>query len=82
MTGYTPDPWILRSLGVTIDPETGIPAHDPTTMETDVPGVFLAGVIAGGNRPNTIFIETGREHGPRIVEAVAGTLRGSPSVSG
>jgi thioredoxin reductase (NADPH) len=70
MTGYAPDPWILRSLGVKIDPETGVPAHDPATMETDVPGVFLAGVVAGGNRPNQIFIETGREHGPRIVRAV------------
>lgn len=82
MTGFTPDPWILRSLGVSIDPETGIPAHDPETMETDVPGVFIAGVVAGGNRPNKIFIETGREHGPRIVAAVAESLRRSPSVSG
>ena len=71
MTGYTPDPWMLRSLGVSIDPESGVPAHDPTTMETDVPGVFIAGVVAGGNRPNTIFIETGREHGGRIVSAIS-----------
>ncbi|HEX7120412.1 MAG TPA: YpdA family putative bacillithiol disulfide reductase [Longimicrobiales bacterium] len=78
MTGYTPDPWILRGLGVTIDPETGIPAHDPATMETDVPGVFLAGVVAGGNRPNKIFIETGREHGPRIVRAVLSASASAP----
>ncbi len=77
MTGYTPDPWILRALGVTIDPETGEPAHDPETMETDARGVFIAGVVAGGNRPNKVFIETGREHGPRIVRAV---LSGSPAV--
>ncbi|HEX6938538.1 MAG TPA: YpdA family putative bacillithiol disulfide reductase [Longimicrobiales bacterium] len=79
MTGYTPDPWILRRLGVTIDPETGVPAHDPETMETDVPGVFLAGVVAGGNRPNQIFIETGREHGPRIVRAVLGARASAPA---
>jgi hypothetical protein len=44
MTGYTPDPRLLQGLGVTVDPDTGIPAHDPATLETDVPGVFIAGV--------------------------------------
>jgi thioredoxin reductase (NADPH) len=70
MTGFTPDTRLLRSLGVTVDEETGIPAHDPETMETDVPGVFVAGVLAAGKDANKIFIENGREHGPRIVEAV------------
>ncbi len=70
MTGYHPDPTLLRQLGVTIDPATAVPAHDPDTMETDVPGVFIAGVMAGGNRPDRVFIETGRLHGPRIVQAV------------
>lgn len=70
MTGYTPNPWLLRELGVTIDPETGVPAHDPETMETDLEGVFIAGVIVGGNRPNQIFIENSREHGPKIVDAI------------
>ncbi len=80
MTGYTPDPWILRALGVSIDEETGVPAHDPETMETDVPGVYLAGVVAGGRRPNQIFIETGREHGPRIVSSVLATRSTAPGV--
>lgn len=81
MTGYTPDPWLLRELGVTIDAATGIPVHDPDTMETDVAGVFIGGVVAGGNRPNRIFIENGREHGPRIVRAVSAswTARGVPA---
>src|SRR5690606_5751445 len=70
MTGYTPNPWLLRELGATIDPETGAPVHDPETMETDLPGVFIAGVVAGGNRPNQIFIENSREHGPKIVGAI------------
>ncbi len=70
MTGYRPDPVLLRSLGVEIDDATGIPVHDPTTMETDVPGVFIAGVIVAGYDANKIFIENGRHHGPRIVEAV------------
>lgn len=70
MTGYHPDATLLRQLGVSIDPDTGVPAHDPDTMETDVPGVFIAGVIAGGNRPDQIFIEDGRGHGPRIIDRV------------
>jgi len=70
MTGYSPDPKLLRGLGVSIDPETGVPAHDPETLETDVPGVFVAGVVVAGNNPNRIFIENAREHGPRIVAAL------------
>ena len=71
---------LLRALGVTVDPDTGVPAHDPATMETDVPGVFVAGVVAGGNEPNRIFIENGREHGPRIVRAVAARLEARGAV--
>ena len=74
MTGWRADPRILRSLGVSIDEPTGIPAHDPETMETDVPGVYVAGVLAAGHDANKIFIENGREHGGRIVAALkAGT---------
>lgn len=71
MIGYVPDPGILLDLGVTIDEETGIPAHDPDTMETDVPGVFIAGVIAAGFDANKIFIENGKLHGGLIAETVA-----------
>jgi thioredoxin reductase (NADPH) len=70
MTGYCPDTTLLRGLGVGIDPETGIPRHDPATMETDVEGVFIAGVLAGGNRPDRVFIEDGRHHGPLAVRRI------------
>lgn len=72
MTGYCPDPRLLRDLGVRIDPETRVPAHDPETMETDVPGVYVAGVVVGGNRPDKVFIETGRLHGPAAVRHIRG----------
>jgi thioredoxin reductase (NADPH) len=72
MTGYTPDPRLLRSLGVSIDASTGIPAHDPATMATDVAGVYIAGVVAAGFDANKIFIENGKLHGPLIIEAIAG----------
>jgi thioredoxin reductase (NADPH) len=70
LTGWRPDPVLLRDLGVGIDEETGIPEHDPETMETNVPGVFIAGVLAAGNDANKIFIENGRAHGGQIVQAL------------
>lgn len=73
MTGFRPDYAFLASLGVSIDDRTGAPVHDPETMETDVPGLYLAGVIAAGRDGNRIFIENGRTHGPRVVEHVRRT---------
>jgi thioredoxin reductase (NADPH) len=70
MTGYTPDGVLLRSLGVTFDADTGIPHHDPETMQTNVPGVHIAGVLTAGFNANKVFIENGRGHGERIVAAV------------
>lgn len=72
MTGWRPDHTLLRGLGVRTGPRTGIPDHDPATMETNVPGVYIAGVIAAGYNANRIFIENGREHGALIAVAVAG----------
>jgi thioredoxin reductase (NADPH) len=70
MTGYTPDGTMLRTMGVTFDPVTGIPDHDPATMETNVPGVFVAGALTAGYNANRVFIENGREHGERIVGSI------------
>ncbi|HUF51013.1 MAG TPA: YpdA family putative bacillithiol disulfide reductase [Longimicrobiales bacterium] len=72
MTGYTPDGALLRSLGVAFDAVTGIPRHDPDTMQTNMSGVFIAGVLSAGFDANKVFIENGRGHGERIVRAVAG----------
>ena len=70
MIGYMPETGLLEQLGVPLDPATGIPAHDPATMETTVPGVFIAGVIASGYDANKTFIENGRGHGELIVRRV------------
>jgi thioredoxin reductase (NADPH) len=72
MTGFAPNVALLRALGVTIDPATGIPAHDAATLETDVPGVFIAGVVVAGYDANKVFIENGRFHGDRIVARLLG----------
>lgn len=70
MTGFRPEPGLLREAGVRIDPDTGVPAHDPETMETDVPGLFIAGVLSAGHDANRIFIENGREHGEQILRCI------------
>ena len=77
MTGWRADPLLLQQLGVEIDAASGIPAHDPTTMETNVPGVYIAGVLAAGHDANKIFIENGRHHGGLIVEALGVGREGS-----
>ena len=55
-----------------IDPATGMPAHDPATLETNVPGVFIAGVVVAGFDANKVFIENGRYHGDKIVARLLG----------
>ena len=67
MTGWQSDQKQLAMLGVSIDKETGIPSHNKNNMMTDVPGLYIAGVIAAGHNANKIFIENGREHGHLIV---------------
>ena len=71
MTGWRPDRTLLHGLGVATDPVTGIPSHDSATMQTNVPGVYIAGVIAAGYNANKIFIENGREHGALIAGHLA-----------
>jgi thioredoxin reductase (NADPH) len=70
MTGFHPDRDSLASLGVNVDPETGVPFHDCESMETPTPGLFIAGVLAAGKDGNSIFIENGREHGARILRSL------------
>lgn len=76
MTGWQADPGFLGGLGVGIDSETGIPSHDPTSMETNVSGVYIAGVLAAGHNANKIFIENGKLHGGLIVQHLSGSAGG------
>jgi thioredoxin reductase (NADPH) len=72
MTGYHPDFEFLERLGVRLEGEDRLPVCDPKTKESNVPGIYLAGVIVGGSRTNEIFIENGRFHGQLIAAALAG----------
>lgn len=67
LTGYHPDFDFIRSAGVDLDPVTLRPRCDPYTLETNVPRLYLAGVIIAGRNTNEIFIENGRFHGKQIV---------------
>ena len=77
MTGFAPNVDLLREVGVPIDEQTGIPSHDPATLETAVPGIFIAGVVVAGFDANKVFIENGRYHGDKIVARILG--RGVPA---
>ena len=72
MTGFAPNVDLLRQVGVSIDPVTGVPAHDDVTLETDVPGIFIAGVVVAGFDANKVFIENGRFHGDKILARILG----------
>ena len=67
LTGYHPDFDFLHGAGVELDPETCRPKCHPETLESNVPGIYLAGVIIAGYETNEIFIENGRFHGKQIV---------------
>ena len=63
MTGYQPDFSFLTKLGIELgDDENKTPVHDPESMETNVEGIYLAGVICGGLKTNKWFIENSRDH--------------------
>ncbi len=75
MTGYRPDHNFLTEMGVELDSETGRPAFSEHTMETNVSGIYIAGVIAAGYNNNEIFIENGRYHGGKIAASIADHIK-------
>lgn len=74
MTGYQPDTEFLRQNGIEFEAETRRPRTNEQTLESDRPGVYLAGVIVAGMHTNEIFIENGRFHGIQIAEDIASKL--------
>jgi thioredoxin reductase (NADPH) len=74
LTGYHPDYDFLRSVGIELSFEQLRPVCDPETLESNVPGIYVAGVIVAGSRTNEIFIENGRFHGKLIAAHLSGKL--------
>jgi thioredoxin reductase (NADPH) len=70
LTGHHPDYDFIQSLGIKLDPDSKRPVMDPNSLESNVPGIHLAGVIIGGRFTGEIFIENGRFHGKQIIDAL------------
>jgi len=74
LTGYQPDVEFMRRAGVQVEPRRLRPCCNPETLESNVPGLYLAGVIVSGLDTNEIFIENGRFHAKQIIPHLAASL--------
>lgn len=70
LTGYHPDHSLFAMCGIEVDSADQSPKINPSTYETNVSGLYVAGSIIAGNNTNSIFIENGRHHGKVIVDAI------------
>lgn len=73
MTGYHPNLEFIQNLGVDIN--DGLPEFNSETHETNIPGIYLAGVICGGNYTDRYFIENSLDHPDKIIKAILNNLR-------
>jgi len=77
LTGYQPDFAFIESMGVRLDADNArCPVCNPETLETNVPGLYVAGVVVAGERTNEVFIENGRFHGAVIAADLARKMTG------
>ncbi len=72
MTGYQPDFEFLKKLGVNLRGDKFMPEHNYDTMETNIPGLYLAGVVCGGLDTHMWFIENSRCHAEMIIGDILG----------
>ncbi|MEL6615255.1 MAG: YpdA family putative bacillithiol disulfide reductase [Bacteroidota bacterium] len=72
LIGYHPDFSFLSDLGIDLDGDAQVPVFEDETMETNRPGVYLAGTVCGGRNTSRWFIENGRIHAARIAAHLAG----------
>ncbi|HHW86939.1 MAG TPA: NAD(P)-binding domain-containing protein [Chloroflexi bacterium] len=72
-TGFRGDQSLLEMVGVQLEGENRVPVYNPATMETNVPGVYLAGTVAAGVQQRyVLFIENSHEHAGKITQAITG----------
>lgn len=79
LIGYEPDFALLERCGVRLEGRDRVPAHDPETLESNVPNLYLAGALLGGVEIGRIFIENSRHHASRIAGAIERGLRFVPA---
>jgi thioredoxin reductase (NADPH) len=70
LIGYDPDFALFERCGIRLEGPQKIPAHDPETLESNVPNLYMAGAILGGTEIGQIFIENSRHHAARIAGAI------------
>ncbi|HEY8928966.1 MAG TPA: YpdA family putative bacillithiol disulfide reductase [Mucilaginibacter sp.] len=70
MTGYRPNFEFLKKLGIILTDDKFIPHYNPETMETNLPGLYLAGVVCGGLDTHLWFIENSRIHADMIINDI------------
>ena len=78
LIGYEPDFALLERCGVRLEGDARVPAHDPETLESNVPDLYLAGAILGGREVGRIFIENSRHHAERIASSIGNRVRMAP----
>jgi thioredoxin reductase (NADPH) len=81
LIGYHPDYDFLRSVGLELSQIQNRPVCDPETLESNVPGIYVAGVIVAGSRTSEIFIENGRFHGKQIAAHLRQKLRPAEEIA-
>jgi thioredoxin reductase (NADPH) len=77
LTGYHTDREFLKRCGLTLEAASCVPVHDPETLETNVPNLFLAGGVIAGEGRAPVFIENGRLHGEKVIATIAARLKSS-----
>jgi thioredoxin reductase (NADPH) len=70
LIGYEPDFALFERCGIRLEGDTRVPAHDPQTLESNVPDLYLAGAILGGSAIGRIFIENSRHHAGSVASAI------------
>jgi thioredoxin reductase (NADPH) len=75
LIGYDPEPEIARAAGVVFTEGELIPSFDPSTCESNVPGLYVAGTLQAGRFTNRLFIENTRDHGEKVVRHLQSELQ-------
>ncbi len=75
MTGYRPDSEFLQKIGIELQGENLIPKLNTETFESNIPGIYLAGSLIGGEETAKVFIENGRLHGKPIIQDILAKVR-------
>ena len=74
MTGYLPDFDFLRNTGIRLEGDCLNPYYNPETMETNIPNLYLAGVVCGGKDTHLWFIENSRIHANIIIKNILSSI--------